>query len=114
MAPKPVLSSSRIPFEYNEKTLPESDRENAFAGAGGGAVRLVRTGLSLDGGRTLSRAETTPLLKGRGAVQFVNRPAGKAALEIEVVVNGRMDGGDLLKTSHLSEAEHCPLMSSEW
>ena len=37
LAPRSVLSRSRITLENNEKIRPQPDRENAFAGASGGA-----------------------------------------------------------------------------
>ena len=33
---------------------------------------------------------------------------------VEVVVNRAVDCGELLQTSHSSEAKHCSLPSSEW
>ena len=36
LAPRPVLSPSRITPEHNEKIRPQQDLENAFARAGGG------------------------------------------------------------------------------
>ncbi len=39
--------------------------------------------------------------------------ACEAALLVEVVVDGRVDGGELLKTSHKSELLHVPFSSSE-
>ena len=43
--PYPVLSTSRITLEHNEKIRPQPDRENAFAGAGGGdeGIRTLET-----------------------------------------------------------------------
>ena len=38
----------------------------------------------------------------------------EAALLVEVVVDGGVDGGELLQTSHPPEAQHRPLPSSEW
>ena len=36
LAPRPVLSPTRITLENNGKIRPQPDRENAFAGASGG------------------------------------------------------------------------------
>jgi len=36
------------------------------------------------------------------------------AFEVEVVVNGRLDGGELLKTSHRPEPVHDLLWSPQW
>ena len=66
-------------------------------------------------GRGLSgRAELTPLGKGCGAIDFEGVPAGEAAFLVEVIVDGRMDGGEGLQTSHSSEPEHRSLSSSQW
>jgi hypothetical protein len=45
LAAGPVLSPSRITFEYNEKIRPEPDRENVFARASGGetGIRTLET-----------------------------------------------------------------------
>ena len=51
----------------------------------------------------------------RGLPVLLEPVAGiEVSVEIEVVVDGRVDGGEFLKTSHLPEAEHRPLSSSQW
>lgn len=37
----------------------------------------------------------------------------EVAFEIDVIVDGRMDGGEFLETSHSPETEHGPLSPSQ-
>ena len=57
--------------------------------------------------------ELPPLGKSDGAGCFEVMAAGETALMVEVIVDRGVDGSELLKASHLSEAEHRPLSSSE-
>ena len=58
-------------------------------------------------------AELTPLGESSGTVLLEEVSGGEAALVVEVVRDRGMDGGEFLKTSHASEAEHCSLPSSK-
>jgi hypothetical protein len=79
-----------------------------------GAARRIRTGLTKGSyDCPLPRTETMPLGESGGAVGFEEGSAGKAALAVEVVGDGGVDGGELLQTSHAPEPEHRPLSSSE-
>ena len=59
-------------------------------------------------------AELTPFGKSGGAVQFEVVPAVEVAFLIEEIVDGRMDGGEFLETSHPPESLHRPFSSSQW
>ena len=61
----------------------------------------------------LSHAETAPLGKSGGAVQLEEVSAREAALLVEVVRDGSVDGSKLLQTSHAPEPKHCSFPSSE-
>ena len=61
----------------------------------------------------LSRAKTTPLGKCGGAGFLEMISAGEAAFLVEVVVDGRVDGGELLQTSHAPESLHGTFSSSK-
>ena len=61
----------------------------------------------------LCLAKTAPLSESSGAVGFEMISLGETALLVEVVEDGRVDGGKLLKTSHAPEPKHRPLPSSE-
>ena len=61
----------------------------------------------------LCRAETAPLSESSGAVGFEMISLGETALLVEVVEDGGVDGGELLKTSHAPEALHGPFSSSK-
>ena len=61
----------------------------------------------------LCRAETAPLCESGGAVGLEMISPGETSLLVEVVEDGGMDGGELLKTSHAPEALHCAFSSSE-
>jgi len=53
--------------------------------------------------------QTAPLGKSCGVLGFETGLAGAAAFVVEVVQNQSVDGGDFLKISHVTEAEHHPL-----
>jgi hypothetical protein len=55
-----------------------------------------------------------PLGESSGAVEFEIVSAVEGAFLIEMVVDGRMNCGELLQTSHLPEAEHRTFSSSKW
>ena len=55
-----------------------------------------------------------PLSKGDSSIDLADIPAGEAALQIEVVVDGGVDGGGLLQTSHATKPMHRPFSSSRW
>ncbi len=59
-------------------------------------------------------AELTPLGKSGGAVELEVVPAVEVAFLIKEIVDGGMDGGEFLQTSHPPEAEHRPFSSSKW
>src|SRR6056297_2223506 len=61
----------------------------------------------------LRRAEFAPLGEGGGAVLLEELSRGEAAIVVEMVRDGGMDGGEHLKTSYPPEPEHRPLPSSE-
>ncbi len=54
-----------------------------------------------------------PLFKSDGAGFFESISAGEAASLIEVVLHGRMDGGEFRKTSYAPEALKGPFSSSK-
>jgi hypothetical protein len=56
-------------------------------------------------------AETTPLGESGGAVLLENVSAGEAAFLVEMVEDGRVDGGEFLQTSHAPKSLHRPLPS---
>ena len=62
--------------------------------------------------RLWSGGELPPF--GQGDLPVFLEPVAvvEVAFEVEVIVDGRMDGGEHLKTSHSSEPEHRPLASS--
>lgn len=62
----------------------------------------------------LCRAETAPLGESGCAVGLEDGSAGETAFLVEMVRDGGVDGGELLKTSHPPKTEHRPLPSSEW
>jgi hypothetical protein len=64
--------------------------------------------------RTSGRAELTPLGESCGAVEFEYVPAGEMTFLVKVIVDGGMDRGKRLQTSHSPEALHRPLSSSQW
>ena len=53
-----------------------------------------------------------PLGESGGVVGLEMIPAGEAAFLVEVVVDGRVDGGEHLQTSHPPEPEHRAFASS--
>jgi hypothetical protein len=55
----------------------------------------------------------TTLGESVGSVQFETVPAADVALVAEQAVNGGMDGGEFLETSHTPEPKHRPLYSSQ-
>jgi len=54
-----------------------------------------------------------PLGESVGALDLEDISTREAAFLIEVVGDGRVDGGEFLQTSHAPEAQHGPLPSSE-
>ncbi len=60
------------------------------------------------------RTELPPFNKRCGAVQLEVLAAVKVTFLIEMVVDGRVNGGELLQTSHSSETLHRSLSSSQW
>ena len=63
--------------------------------------------------RGSDHAELTPIGEGGGPVQLEDVATGKTAYLVEVVVDGRVDGGEHLKTSNPPETKHRPLPSSK-
>lgn len=64
-------------------------------------------------GSISDRTQPAPLGES-GAVGLLEGVSGiEVAVLVEVVVDRRVNGGELLKTSHLPEAEHRPLPSSQ-
>jgi hypothetical protein len=59
-------------------------------------------------------AELPPLDQCCSAVQLETVRAGKLAVLVEVIVDRRVDGGELLQTAHPPETGHCPFPSSKW
>ena len=60
-----------------------------------------------------SRNELTPLGQGEGAVLHKDVPAVEMSVEIEVIVDRGMDGGELLQGLDVPEFGHGPFPSSE-
>ncbi len=58
-------------------------------------------------------AELAPRGQRGGASILENLAAEEGTFLTEVVVNGAMQGGEFLQTSHQPEAQHRPLASSE-
>ena len=48
----------------------------------------------------------TPVGESGGAVELETVSAVETALLVEMILDGRMNGGEFLQTSHLSEAKH--------
>ena len=63
--------------------------------------------------RKLGRPELTPLGKCSGAVELDIVPWAAGVSQIEVVVDGGMDGGAFLEASHPPETEHLMFSSPE-
>ena len=64
--------------------------------------------------RLRSGGQLPPL--GQGGLPVLLEPVAgvEVSVEIEMVVDGRVEGCELLKTSHLPEAEHRSFPSSYW
>jgi len=56
----------------------------------------------------------TPLGECGGAAFLETLSADEGAFLVEVIVNGAVDCGEFLQTSHPPETEHRPLSSSKW
>ena len=75
----------------------------------------MRTRLSLTKAVVLlSCKKPAPLDQSSGAALLKMGAVYVAAILIEVVKHGGMDGGKFLQTSHLPEPLHRALLSSEW
>ncbi len=61
----------------------------------------------------LSRTKLTPLGKGGGAGQLEGVSAGERSFLVEMVVDGGMDGGEFLQTSHAPKTLHGAFASSK-
>ena len=61
----------------------------------------------------LSGTKLTPLGKSGGPGQLEDASAGERSFLVEVVVDGGMDGGEFLQTSHPPETLHGAFPSSE-
>ena len=61
----------------------------------------------------LCRAEAAPLSQSGVTTGLEMIPLGEAALLVEMVEDGRVDGDEFLQTSHAPEALHGPFSSSE-
>ena len=70
--------------------------------------RSRKTGIEPNSGR-----ELTPCGQGLSTVFLEFFTAVEMAFEVEVVVNGGLDGGELLKTSHRPEPVHDFLSSPQ-
>ena len=70
--------------------------------------RSRKTGLD-----PISSRKLTPFGQGGGSVLLEIFAAVEMTFEIEVVVDGRLDGGELLKTSHRPEPVHDFLSSPQ-
>ena len=81
--------------------------------AGGCCQTNANQSLVGQGYCTLCGAESAPLRESGGAVGLEVISLGEIALLVEVVEDGRVDGGELLKTSHAPEALHRAFSSSE-
>jgi len=64
--------------------------------------------------RISGRAKLTPFGKRGGSVELEDASAGEAAFVVEVVVDGGVNSGEFLQTSHAPEPKHRPLASSQW
>jgi hypothetical protein len=66
----------------------------------------------VDGGIS-SRTEHAPLGESGGTILSEILAAVEMAFLVEVVMDGGMDGGEFLQTSHASETQHRSFSSSE-
>ena len=62
----------------------------------------------------LGHTQLTPLGKSGGPVELEIGPAVEMSFLVKMVLDGGVDGNELLQTSHLSEAEHGPFPPSNW
>jgi hypothetical protein len=80
----------------------------------GGAVRQTKIVSEFASTHDCSgRADLTPFGEHGGASNLENGPRGEGAFLIKVVVDGAVEGGEFLQTSHLTKAKHRPFASSE-
>jgi hypothetical protein len=66
-----------------------------------------------DGDEVSGHAQPPPLGKSGGAVLLKIVPAVEVAFLIEVVMDGGVNGSELLQTSHASETQHRSFSSSQ-
>ena len=84
-------------------------------GAGRDAVRQIKKVSKIAPAQHRSgREELTPCGQRSGATVLEILAADEGAFLIEVVVNGAVQSGELLHTSHAPQAQHRPFPSSEW
>ena len=79
----------------------------------GGAVRPIRTNLRNRLLMFLRCSKLTPLGKGGGSARFEMLAFQEVAIEIEVVADIGMDGGEFLQVAHAAKTHHRPLSSPE-
>ncbi len=112
----PVRGSAVVSLADGTVQAPGKPEKNEFAHREWGGWRCCQTNAnqSLVGQWhcPLCRAEPAPFVKSGSAVQLEEVSGGEATLVVEVVENGGVDGGELLKTSHLPEPLHCSFSSS--
>ena len=74
--------------------------------AGGRRQTNANQSQSAAKGRNLCRTKLAPLRESGGAVEFEIISTVKAALLVEMVKDGGVNGDEFLQTSHLPEAKH--------
>jgi len=62
----------------------------------------------------ISRRQLTPFGHGGGAVLFEGFAAVQVTVEVEMIVDRGMDGGEFLQGLYVPEFRHRTLPSSEW
>jgi hypothetical protein len=78
-----------------------------------GIVRLTNHELADPDWSTLSRCELTPFRECSNAVLFEDIAAVEVTVEVEVIVDRGVGGGELLESFHAPELRHRSFSSSE-
>ncbi len=99
------LAFDLLPFDQDGLAAPEADI--------GGCCQTNANRSQLAGDNEVSgHAQPTPLGKSGGAVSLKVVAAVEVAFLVEVVMDGGMNGGEFLQTSHASETQHRSFSSS--
>src|SRR5680860_756832 len=79
-----------------------------------GIVRVIGRELVDRRSSRLSRGELTPFCECGSAVLFEDVAAVEVTVEVEVIVDRGVGGGELLESFHVPELRHRSFSSSEW